>query len=138
MNLPYDEGIAGISPILWLSLRGYRVQEVHIDLVNFTDMLTCSGDVSYTRCSLLMSQRGKANLPSLALLHLIEISHRLKRLFLYDDDKPTPPSWRRLLYYLAEHAQDVQEIHFQDFSAENMIEAMKLFPNLTSVTWLQA
>jgi hypothetical protein len=125
-------------PAAWLSKRGYRFSFFYIEQADFVELLACPGNWSYASCNLLMNQRVETKPPALDLLHLIEISHRIKSICLFQDEEETnPQTWLRILAYLAEHVHDLQEINFYGISAETVIEALKLFPMLTSVDWNQ-
>jgi hypothetical protein len=120
----------------WLSLRGYRFSELRIERSDFEEILKCPGNLSCGAYSSFMNNQREVSLRASALLHLIEISHRLKKIQLHT--YTIENGWIRLVFYLAEHAEGLEEILFYGSSAQNVIETLKVFRNLTSVTWFQA
>jgi hypothetical protein len=84
-----------------------------------------------------MNERG-VNGPTVKLLHLIEISHRIKTLNFFEASYTLKYHTSTLFFaYLADHARDLIELELDYVTVEFVIEAMKLFPNLTSMTWKQ-
>jgi hypothetical protein len=111
------------------------VSDLEIWTSSVEEIITCTDNLSYTRCSLIMTQRGKT-LPAIAFLHLIETSHRLRKIHLYEEeDDPELATRLPFLKYLADHASNLPEIKLKLFTAACVIKTMRLFPNLTSITW---
>jgi hypothetical protein len=100
--------------ITWLCSRGYRISKLHIDEFDLE------------------------NIPVIILLDLVSISHRLKKICLREgNEELNADSWIRFPCYLSQHTQDVQEIECLYLSSRCLVVAMTLFPNLTSVVWIQ-
>jgi hypothetical protein len=119
-----------------------------MNVPDFKEILSCQGNLSYTRCSLILNQRAVGYVPALQLLHLIEISRRVKKIVFIsfkdhisdnglDGDELNLHKDIRLVQYLAIHARDLLEIELHGTTAECMIEVMALLPNLTSIDWNQ-
>jgi hypothetical protein len=106
---------------------------------DFADAITCSGDWSYSNCCSTMIECGSTDLSALGLLHLIEISRRIRLLCIYETgNEPSPCDWSRIFAYLAIHTQDLSQVIFDgSTNIETVLEAMNRFPNLTSINWRQ-
>jgi hypothetical protein len=76
----------------------------------------------------------------LGTFQLIEISHRIKMISLSintDKCEPNPHILLQILFFFREYARDLSILEFHYVPTVCMIEALKMFPNLTSVQWSQ-
>jgi hypothetical protein len=97
-----------------MSLRGYKLDDITINLSDFVHVDQIIDEICFTPCSLSVNRSNDKNfMDALSVLCLVECNPHVKKLVIYEneyDDEDRHSIDSRMIAYLSQHCQEVNEV----------------------------